>query len=121
MPADQVESFKDAHLPLMQVAGAVESDLNKHYRPPAREVQCCGTTEGSIVCNGSAHWREAYALQATEACEKAETAAHLACWNNYCTGCCSISSCNTFCSPFGDFFCIGKVKGTSCSCSIYQY
>ena len=116
--ADQTQAIVGPHLPLLQIGGAIEADLTKHYQSVARDVsQCCGMEPGDIVCSGGQYWREGYALQRSEACEKAVTAVQYACWNAYCIGCCAVSDCNALCFPDSDFFCIGKVKGTACRCS----
>ena len=117
MPKDVVE----AHTRLLQIGGAIEADLTKHYQSATREVsQCCGMEPGNIVCSGGQYWANGYALQRSEACENAITNVQIKCWNSYCIGCCAVSDCNALCVPDTDFFCVAKVKGTACRCSTFM-
>ena len=84
-----------AHETLFRISGAIEADLNKANRPGPAEVQCC--FNGGLICAGDASWGPGYALQRSEACERAALAAGNGCWNQYCVGCCAFSECNAFC------------------------
>lgn len=116
-----LETFIKAHETLFRISGAIEADLNKANRPGPAEVKCCFS--GGVICAGDASWGTGYALQRSEACERAAMAASNGCWSEYCVGCCAFSDCNAFCggSVVGaDFVCMARVKGTNCRCSVFQ-
>ncbi len=117
----ELESFIKDHETLFRISGAIEADLNKANPPGAAEVKCCAS--GQVVCAGSPSWGSGYALQRSEACERAASAANSGCWNQFCIGCCAFSECSTWCggSIIGaEFICTARVKGTNCRCSLYQ-
>jgi hypothetical protein len=119
--APELESFIKDHEMLFRISGAIEADLNKANQPGPAEVQCCAS--GGVVCAGTPSWGTGYALQRSEACERAAIDANSGCWNQFCIGCCSFSDCSAWCGGAiigAEFICTARVKGTNCRCSLFQ-
>ncbi|MEA2693856.1 MAG: hypothetical protein QOJ16_3243 [Acidobacteriota bacterium] len=69
--------------------------------------------DSGITCTGRRARGTNIAATRSGCCEGATDDANWQCWNAYCTGCCSLLSCDAVCA-LGDYACSCGVTGTSC-------